>query len=248
MVTAPDLGLAPLLDWDDFYRRFRSEWRQGEHVSMVGPTGLGKSTLGLRLIELREFVVVAGTKPKDATLDGLTRKRHRPRYKLRRSFTDRPHPTLEPRVLLWPKFARRSGENMGDVVARQADVIGNMLDDVFDEGCWCVYIDELNYVCKQLGLANMLTLIWQQGRSMKVSLVGATQRPAHVPLELYSQATHVFLWRHNDKRDLDRIGDIAAAGDVDPATIRLLVGRLPKYQFLYVNTRTGEMLRSQVQM
>jgi len=231
-------AVAPRVDWQTFLASLN--WRQGEHVSLVGPTGQGKSTLGLALLHRRRYVMVLATKPKDATLDRLTKRRHEPRYRLIRDVDDRT--PVDARYLIWPKFTTAADQ------AVQADVMHRALDATFAEGAWCIYVDELSYMVRQLGLGNMLTLIWQQGRSLGVSLMGATQRPAWVPLELYSQATHVFIWKHNDRRDLDRLGGIASAGDVDPATIRQIVGHLSKNQFLYVNTRTGEMLRSRVEM
>lgn len=231
---------APRVDWPTFADRL--DWRQGEHVSLVGPTGQGKSTLGLALLPRRDYVAVLATKPKDSTLDRMTKARAQPRYALVRDWDNRP-PIIggSQRLLVWPKFTGSAD------IATQADVMHRTLDAAFAEGAWCLFVDELYYLCEMLGLTNMLRLIWQQGRSLGISLVGATQRPAWVPLELYSQATHVFLFRHNDRRDLDRLGGIASAGDVDPATIRAIVAHLGKNQFLYVNTRTGEMLRSRVE-
>ncbi len=227
---------APRVSWDEFTAAL--DWRQGEHVSLVGPTGQGKSTLGLALLPRRDYVMVLATKPKDATLDRMTRRRARPRYRTVRDVNDRPVDAS--RLLVWPRF-----DSSDDIVV-QADVMHRALDAAFSEGGWCLFVDELYYLVEMLGLSTMLRLIWQQGRSLGVSLVGATQRPAWVPLELYSQATHVFLFRHNDRRDLDRLSGIASAGDVEPRTIREIVGHLGKNQFLYVNTRTGDMLRSRV--
>lgn len=229
---------APRLTWPEFSSVL--DWRQGEHVSLVGPTGQGKSALGLALLPRRDYVMVLATKPKDPTLDGMTRKRARPRYRRVRDLDSRPVDAS--RLLVWPSFT-----GMGDI-PHQADVMYSALDTGFSEGGWCLYVDELYYLCEMLGLSTMVKLIWQQGRSVGVSLVGATQRPAWVPLELYSQATHVFLFRHNDRRDLDRLGGVASAGDVDPRTIREIVGHLGKHEFLYVNTRTGAMYRSRADL
>ena len=80
-----------------------------------------------------------------------------------------------------------------------------------------------------------------QGRALDLSLVAGTQRPAWVPLEMYSQATHVFFWRTSDRRDLDRIGGLGAH---DPQTIRAVVRNLRKHEALYVNTRTGALVRT----
>src|SRR5690349_6421632 len=62
---------APPVSWDDFYGYFGANWRQGEHVGLIGPTGSGKTTLAMWLLPLRKYVVVLGTKPRDKTLDEL---------------------------------------------------------------------------------------------------------------------------------------------------------------------------------
>jgi hypothetical protein len=126
----------------------------------------------------------------------------------------------------------------------QARELGAALDGIFTTGQWCVFVDELFYLTNMLKLEKTMRLLWQQGRSLGISVLGLTQRPAWVPLEMYSQATHVFFFRHNDRRDLDRIGGL---GEADPAIIRALVRRLGKHEFLYLNTRTGELVRSQVE-
>lgn len=236
MAAGPDR-----IGWSDFLERW--DWQQGEHVSLVGPTGCGKTTFALATLPMRKFGVVLGTKPRDATLDGL--RRARPRWEKLTDWSARSSPTLQPRVILWPKFRRPED------VAGQRDQIAAALGDMFAEGGWTIYADELSYLVRQLGQADTLRLIWQQGRALGISLVGATQRPAWVPLELYSQATHVVLWKHNDPRDLDRLSGIASAGDLDPKHIRSIVRGLEYTpgkggEFLAVNTRTGDIHRAKV--
>jgi DNA helicase HerA-like ATPase len=102
-----------------------------------------------------------------------------------------------------------------------------------------VFGDEVSYLCRRLRLEDALLDIWEQGRSNRVSLVAATQRPAWVPLALYSAASHLFLWRTNDARDLARIGGL---NGVDPVPVRAAVANLPRFHALYVNVRDGSML------
>lgn len=220
---------APEVDWSTWLASV--DWRQGEHVSVIGPTGQGKSTLLLALAEHRRYVLMLATKPKDATLAQLTTG-PRPYVKVA-SWPPRLGPELAPKVLLWPKLATPAD------MYRQADMVQAALADVYSQGGWCVGADELYYLSKKLGCRGILELLWQHGRSLGVSMLGATQRPAHVPLELYSQATHLCLFRANDRRDRQRLADVG--GEVDPATIHQLCSRLRKHSFLYVNTRTGQL-------
>lgn len=118
------------------------------------------------------------------------------------------------------------------------------LGSIFHQGGWTVYVDEARYVHETLKLTPYLKLLWQQGRSLGISLVTTTQRPAYMPLEMYDQATHLFLWRDTDRINLARLSSIA--GDLDRDQLREEVGKLPLHDFLYANTRTGAVLRSRV--
>lgn len=228
MSPRPDDTEAPVVDWATLVAGLN--WRQGEHVSLIGPTGTGKSHLGLRLLSQRAWAVVLGTKPADPTLDRL--RRHG--YRLIREW---PPPATAQRVLLWPKWSNPRQEKA------QAEAIGDAMVKMFRQGGWALFADEVSWLCDQLGLQRELKAWWQQGRSNNLTLVAATQRPAWVPRDIYSAATHVFFWRTNDERDLRAIGGL---GGLASATVRNLVSTLDadSHQFLYVNTRTGAMVRS----
>lgn len=219
------------LDWPDFLDSLR--WRQGEHVSLIGPTGAGKTTLALEILPKRKFVVVLGTKPKDSTL-GRLRGRG---YRIVREWPEHVATDISPKLILWPKF-----QKTGDAKKQQRQ-IGKALQEIFAQGGWTVYADELRYISNTLRLSPLLELIWQQGRSLGVSLVGGTQRPAHVPLMMYDQATHLFFWRDNDEANLKRIGGI---GHLDAQLVRETVANLPRHDTLYIDTRTGRMVTTRV--
>jgi hypothetical protein len=80
-----------------------------------------------------------------------------------------------------------------------------------------------------------------QARSNNISVVSATQRPAHVPREMYSQATHLFFWQDNDYADLKRLGEISY---VNADQVKSWVSRLPFHEVLYINSRNGTMVRT----
>lgn len=219
--------------WAAFLAGF--DWRQGEHVSVIGPTGSGKSVLARAIAPRRSYVCVLATKPEDSTLTGYRRdgyaiaRRWPPPLPRRVALRSNGAPDSW-RVLLWPRFRQPSD------VARQRVVFGDALDAMFVERRWTIIADEVRYLCANLGLQRAIELVWLQGRSLGLSLVAGTQRPAWVPLEMYSQADHLFFWRDNDERNLRTIGGL---GGMSAKAIREKVATLAKHDALYVNTRDG---------
>jgi hypothetical protein len=219
--TAPDVEH---VDWPVFLTRMR--WRQGEHVSLIGPTGTGKTTLMFNLLPMRRYTAVIGTKPRDTALSDLERSG----YVRRPDLPERGQPS---RVLIWPPY--RTPEDR----PRQRVIIRDALRTAFRAGGWCTGGDEVSYLCRRLRLEDELLDLWEQGRSNGCTVVAATQRPAWVPLALYSQASHLFFWRTRDGRDLARI---AGLNGVDPVPVRAAVAALPRHHALYVNAVTGDMV------
>lgn len=218
------------LAWPDFLARF--DWRQGEHVSLLGPTGTGKTTLAVQLLARRGYVVAIGTKPKDRTLDHL---RRHAGYKLAPVLPAQVQPGRPARVIVWPKMRTLDRAQKRALAARVRDT----LDRAYSAGGWTIFADELAFLTNTLRLAPELSDIWQQGRSNHVSLIGCSQRPRHIPLDAYSAASHLFLWRTNDDYDLKRLSGL---NGVNAKAVRQLVPELPRHACLYVSTRSGAMV------
>ncbi len=234
-MTAVDIEAPPVIPWADWFGAWR--WRQDEHLSVIGHTGCGKTTLLLALAERRDFPIVIGTKPRDPALSALRRQGWQrvdelPRRGFRRG--------ERARVLLWPRYHSRLDR------PRQRQLIGAALDAAFVRQGWCIVVDEVAYLERELRLGDHLRTIWQQGRSNNVCLAGATQRPAHVPRDMYSEARHVFLFRSADAADRRRLAQIGGA--VDTRQLARIVGGLPKHHWLYVDAHTGDMAISKVEV
>lgn len=226
-MTSRLLSDVPALAWPEFLGAF--DWRQGEHVTLLGPTGTGKTTCAVQLLHRRAYVVAVGTKPKDSTFDYL-----------RRHEGFRVVPKLPPvvnkptRVIVWPKV--RTLERTAKVAV--ADSIRHAMNAAYVAGGWCMFMDELSYLSNTLNLRPEMSDLWDQGRAMDVSIIGTSQRPRHIPLQAYSAATHLFLWHNPDGRDRDRLGELSG---VDTDYVKRIVAALPKHHVLYVSTRTGAM-------
>ena len=215
------------LDWSTFLQRFR--WRQGEHVSLVGPTGGGKTTLALEILERRRLVCVFANKPKDSTMDRLVK---RPGWSKESKFEG--YSPKKERIVLWPK-----GTDMENYEQIQSAVYRDALKKIWNIGYYCIFFDEVRYICDNLKLRRQVELFWQQARALDISVVACTQRPAFVPVLMFDQATHLFFWCDNDDYNLKRIGGLGAT---NARLIRETVSNLKPHQVLYLNTRTGEMI------
>jgi ABC-type cobalamin/Fe3+-siderophores transport system ATPase subunit len=209
------------------------QWSQGEHATLIAPTGQGKTTLVRKLLPLtpaiRNYVMVLATKKRDKVLSQFSDYRR----------MDFPQRWAE-RVIIYPPFPK----NANAMLKAQRETFQRALNEAYQNGGWTVYADEVRYLASDLKLGPELQRLWMQGRSLGVSLIASTQRPRHIPLEAYDQPTHLFFWRDTDRNNVDRIADIS--GTVDRKSIIERVPQLPQYQFIYANTRTGEIVESKV--
>lgn len=226
--------------WPDFLAQL--DWRLGEHVSLIGSTGKGKTTLALALLPFRRAAAIWSSKPTDDTID-----KHVTASKWRRPTAARPYrsignwppPPGEHRVMLRPATS-----HFDTARAHKRNVFHECVAAIMSPGGgnWCIFADDTYYLCEHLGMTDDLTDVWAMGRSHGVSLMAATQRPANIPLLAY-QATHLFLWRENDARNLKRLSEISAA---DTKVVEATVQALGPHEALYVNSNTGQMARTQV--
>jgi hypothetical protein len=149
---------------------------------------------------------------------------------------------LHRRVVFWPRFPEKT-DTRARLIA-QAAMIRKALDWADRTGGWCILVDELMWTTRNLRLEREIEAVYFQGRTQGTSLLGCAQRPSHVPLLAFSQATYLFLWQSSDKRDLERLREVGAGfpkGMMDEAIRQL---DYTKHEVLFVNTKTREMART----
>lgn len=224
------------LPWPEFDRLWK--WKQGEHITLVGPTGRGKTTLETAILPRREYVVFFSTKRIDSTQDKLKAMG----YKVIHSAAEL-HPDVTPKAILRPPWP--DNVNAKQLKELHAEVFGEALMSIFRQGFWTVVLDEGRYVTRDLGLEGEVQLLLLQGRSLKITVVLGTQRPRWIPLEAYDQATHLFFFKDKDRPNVERVAEMAG---LDRRTVQEVVPALDRHQLLYANRDTDELVTTQVEV
>lgn len=193
----------PFIAW----RRLKPmiQWKQGQHVFTCGGTGTGKSTVAGQFLNLRAQVVVCVSKGKDDIFAEPPYSEYvrLERWPPPRSLPGRPSPK---RVLLWPV----NQKTLKETRAYKKEIFSNMFDDVLlVRGNWCIDVDETHYMSDTLGLRDEITDILEQGRSAGISMWNNTQRPAGIPLAIYVNSAHAFLFQTQESYDVDRLAKLA---------------------------------------
>lgn len=250
MVTLPHQTFSqhPLIEMsiDSWYESFRVMWKQSQHVALQGPTGVGKSRLAHRLLEIREWVCVLAIKRKDDTLE---RFRDGPRYGYSRYKVVHSWPPDYgyQKVVLWEKPKSLDAADL----ARQAKAVHRALNRMYIEGGWCIYFDEAGYISSTLGLANALGVLLNQGRSAYLSIVASMTRPssvvARIPRETFTQVKHHIIFKYTDRREMKSAAEISG---LDFSTMQAYQEKLQVHgdarysDFLHVDNGTVTLVRN----
>lgn len=207
----------------------RMDWRQGEHITLIGPTGAGKTELMIDLMSRRKWNVFLNTKRIDPTQDRLQQ------LGFRVTSDGNINPEASQRWIVKPPWNRKAFLDTDKV---HASIFTKALTEAFWQTGWTVGIDELEFINRDLAVTAPVDKLLRQGRSQNNSMILGTQRPRHVTLHAYEQATHLFIWRQSDATNAGRASELAG---VDKVKVITAMSGLGKHDVLYVNTITGEM-------
>jgi hypothetical protein len=219
----------------DEYLRSYWQYQAGESVTVLAPTGEGKTTLMMQLLAATPGLrIVIDTKKKSPEMDKACAQygfRATPQWPVSwwnwMWFRE-----CDRWVVRWPHL--RDIEANEDRLARLAK---EALNYIHEKGNAVLYWDEcLDAV--DLGLGKALRVIWTRGRSSRLGLWTGSQRPFNLPVYAYDQAKHLFLGNDPDVRNRQRFRDI---GGFDPEKIDYYVQRLPRFHYLVINRNDRTM-------
>lgn len=240
---------------DDFLAN-RWDILDGEHVTILGSSGAGKTVLARRLmlptLNTERLSLTLGFKPEDEELTRTAKILGHPIVpsfppsSVRRFLSSR-QPTG---YVIWPQ----------PPMAEDPDEYEHQLATVFNRTIahayalkrrkksvhFNIFADEAVELAelteeredargkrKALPVERWMNAVWSRGRSLGVGMWAATQRPAGLPLKAY-QAHHLFLAYEPDARNRQRFAEI---GGVDPKLVSATVQRLPDFYWLYLRRR-----------
>lgn len=232
----PPDHLAPVIPFDLFMGRV-FDWKQEQHVAIIGPTEQGKSNLAYHLLTVRDYVAYLGIKSEDETLDAFGKSGGYVRSYGWPPMVGRIHkrPATwqeQPRRLVWPDARNRRTARI-----EQQHAFGLCLDDCWSAGSVAVVWDDFWYIVHILKMEMDAKQNLLNARSAHSPQVIIAQRGAgNRMVELFDQPTHLFFARETDPANLQRLGPTSSPR-------RGFVANLDQWQFLYENTRTDARYR-----
>lgn len=240
---------APEVSWASLYAYLRAEFKQGDHVAIIGPTGSGKTHVAFPVAEIRSYVLLVACKPKDPLVEDAIKRGYwlNQTDEVEIPYVDgRP---LHSKVIYWPRLGDKARAKIpqAQVLAaekrHQRPRVGSAIGYVRNEGHWSILIDEGTWVCRDLGLQRDIDSALFQFRSLNSSVIILGQRPSWMGRYVLSSPTHLFLFSTNDGDDRKALGDVSG---VDSRLVAELVAQLDysRHEFLYVDTRQRRMFRS----
>lgn len=228
-----ETSVAEAMPWERFGPWFRREWKQGEHVAVVGPTGFGKTTVVVSLLQMRRHALALDVKGGDKTLAKLQAKGFsRASWPL----PDKAYRDIrrgEPGRFIVGFKPRTTAET-----PKLRAMMSQCLHDVFRDEGWTLYLDELQMAASQkmMNLGAIIELNLIAGRDRGVSMLTSFQAPRWVPRAASDQASWLFVFPTRDREVVDRLAEMAGRPREEVQGAIRGLGRKEDHMVLVVGT------------
>jgi hypothetical protein len=214
------------LEWGLFLRWLETNWEPGEHFALIGPTGEGKTTFAVGILQLRKWIMALDAKGEDDTLAASGFERIT-KFPLPRKVRDAVAEGKPARLIVGGPTTSFVEEKRLRALLAQAVAM------VRHQGGWTLYADEFQILSdlRMFGLGKPIEQGLVSARSKGTSIVTSFQAPAWVPKASTRQATLVAMW---PTRDRAMIKSVAESMGRDWREVEAIVDELPKYHVLVI--------------
>lgn len=213
-----------------FLRRFKNDYASGQHVTLLGPTQRGKTTLAFQMLKEvispeRRTTVLAGKPPGRDPVMGKAA------ANLNLRIVEEWPPMWTPKDRKRNGFVVRPAQSMRDHDADEANIKRQfrvaMIDAYASTKPIILFVDEAYHVYHDLGLKKEYEAPLVRGAPIcaEWSLI---QRGRYMSYHAYSAPEHVLIFKDPDESNVKRYSEMV--GGVNPRYIADIVNSLRTYR------------------
>lgn len=230
-----DLATAPVpeqklrivgVSWEIFLAWLYDAWNAGTHLAIIGPTGEGKTTFVVGILNLRKWVIALDPKGEDETLAASGYYRVT-RFPLPSSIRNDVAEGKPARLIVGGPSRNDREKAVLKALMKQAIQI------VREQGGWTLYADEFQILAdmRMFGLGKPIEELLISARRNRTSVITAFQAPAWVPRASTRQAWGTLIL---PTRDINMIKAVAESMGRPWQDLQQAVYLLPQYHGLFI--------------